>query len=239
MRSDSAPITAAHKAAASDARPAIGSSRWRCRGGQDAHRIAADAEEHGVAEAHHPAIAQDHVEADGSDRPDDDACADRQQVALVDAIATGQLQATGTLQDIGEVAPGGRAVAIIDITDDTSSYNLPGGSSAQVALYTEYAHHFAIIRRILLRMRSWQNFVFLEGHGGGEGRPLGRGPSTLPIGLPGLARDLGGQSRGSAYPSTPPSRNVRFTPDSGHSSVQVGCPLSASKRTFIAPSRCR
>ena len=88
---------------------------------------------------------------------------------VLDSIATGQLQATGTLQDIGEVAPGGRAVAIIDITDDTSSYNLPGGSSAQVALYTEYAHHFAIIRRILLRMRSWQNFVFLEGHGGGGG----------------------------------------------------------------------
>ena len=65
--------------------------------------------------------------------------------------------------------PGGRAVAIIDIEDDTSAYNLPGGAEAQVAVYTPYAHHFAIIRRILLRMRSWQNFVFLEGHGGGGG----------------------------------------------------------------------
>jgi hypothetical protein len=64
----------------------------------------------------------------------------------------------------GQDVPGGRAVAIIDIADDTSSYNLPGGSSAQVALYTPYAHHFAIIRRILLRMRSWENYVFLEGH---------------------------------------------------------------------------
>jgi len=36
--------------------------------------------------------------------------------------------------------------------------------AAQVALYTPYAHHFAIIRRILLRMRSWENYVFLEGH---------------------------------------------------------------------------
>jgi multidrug resistance efflux pump len=88
---------------------------------------------------------------------------------VLDAIATGQLQATGTLQDMGADVPGGRAVAVIDIMDDISSYNLPGGSSAQVALYTEYAHHFAIIRRILLRMRSWQNFVFLEGHGGGGG----------------------------------------------------------------------
>ena len=83
---------------------------------------------------------------------------------VLDAIATGQLQATGVLQDLGADVAGGRAIAIIDITDDISSYNLPGGSAAQVALYTEYAHHFAIIRRILLRMRSWQNYVFLEGH---------------------------------------------------------------------------
>jgi multidrug resistance efflux pump len=83
---------------------------------------------------------------------------------VVDAIATGQLQATGSLQDMGASMPGGRAVAVIDIEQDMSAYNLPGGSAAQVALYTPFAHHFAIIRRILLRMRSWENYVFLEGH---------------------------------------------------------------------------
>ena len=73
---------------------------------------------------------------------------------VIDAIATGQLQATGVLQDMGIDIPGGRAVAIIDIKDDTSAYNLPGGAEAQVAVYTPYAHHFAIIRD-LLRMKSW------------------------------------------------------------------------------------
>jgi len=63
-----------------------------------------------------------------------------------------------------EIIVDGRAVAIIDIKDDTSGYNLPGGAAAQVAVYTPFAHHFAIIRRILLRMRSWENYVFLEGH---------------------------------------------------------------------------
>jgi hypothetical protein len=53
---------------------------------EDADGVAADAEEHGVAEAHQPAITQDHVEADGGDRPDDDAGADRQQVALVEGL---------------------------------------------------------------------------------------------------------------------------------------------------------
>jgi multidrug resistance efflux pump len=83
---------------------------------------------------------------------------------VIDAIATGQLQATGSLQDMGASMPGGRAVAVIDVEQDMSAYNLPGGSAAQVALYTPFAHHFAIIRRILLRMRSWENYVFLEGH---------------------------------------------------------------------------
>jgi len=53
---------------------------------------------------------------------------------------------------------------VIDVNQDMSGYNIPGGAAAQVALYTPYWHHFAIIRRILLRMRSWQNYVFLEGH---------------------------------------------------------------------------
>jgi len=88
---------------------------------------------------------------------------------VIDAIALGQLQATGSLQDMGVALPGGRAVAIIDVVEDTSDYNIPGGAAAQVAVYTPYAHHFALIRKILLRMRSWENFVFLEGHGGGGG----------------------------------------------------------------------
>lgn len=84
---------------------------------------------------------------------------------VLDAIATGQMQAQGTLQDMGErPLDAGRAVATIELHDDISGFNLPGGAAAQVAVYTPYAHHFAIIRRILLRMRSWENFVFLEGH---------------------------------------------------------------------------
>lgn len=83
---------------------------------------------------------------------------------VLDAIAPGQFQASGSLQDMGERLPGGRAVAVIDVDEDLSRYTIPGGAAAQVALYTPYWHHFAIIRRILLRMRSWQNYVFLEGH---------------------------------------------------------------------------
>lgn len=83
---------------------------------------------------------------------------------VLDAIAAGQLEATGMLVDVGTRTAGGRALAVIDIEDDMSSYQIPLGAAAQVAIYTEHWHHVSLLRKILLRMRSWQNYVFLEGH---------------------------------------------------------------------------
>lgn len=87
---------------------------------------------------------------------------------VLDAIAAGQFQATGTLQDFGAThTETDRATAEIQLSDDISGYQIPLGSSAEVAILTEHWHHIALLRRILLRMRSWQNYIFLEGHGGG------------------------------------------------------------------------
>ena len=85
---------------------------------------------------------------------------------VLDVIAAGQFQATGVLQDFAAQTGNDRAVAEIDITDDLSDYQIPMGSSAEVAILTHHWHHIALLRRILLRMRSWQNYVFLEGHSG-------------------------------------------------------------------------
>lgn len=87
------------------------------------------------------------------------------RVALVlEAIAAGQLQATGVLQDFGAQTQNDRAVAEIEILDDISDYQIPMGAAAQVAILTEHWEHVALLRRILLRMRSWQNYIFFEGH---------------------------------------------------------------------------
>jgi multidrug resistance efflux pump len=87
--------------------------------------------------------------------------------SVVDAIAAGQLISALTLIEPETRTTAGRAVAIIDVTDDVSDYHIPLGATAQVAIYSEHWHHLSLLRKILLRMRSWQNFVFLEGHGGG------------------------------------------------------------------------
>jgi multidrug resistance efflux pump len=93
---------------------------------------------------------------------------------VVDAIGAGQLATTPALVEPETRTTAGRALAIIDVSDDLSDYQIPLGSTAQVAIYTEHWHHLSLLRKILLRMRSWENYFFLEGHGGGgEGASAG------------------------------------------------------------------
>lgn len=77
-----------------------------------------------------------------------------------DAIAQGQLQTTGTLLNPEDRSKSqGRALVRIDLTDDMSGYHIPPGSVAQVAVYSDHWRPIAIIRRIMLRMKSWLNYV--------------------------------------------------------------------------------
>ena len=95
---------------------------------------------------------------------------------VVPAIAAGQLSTSATLVEPETRTAAGRALANIDVTDDMSDYQIPLGSKAQVAIYTEHWHHLSLLRKILLRMKSWQNYIFLEGHGGGGGGSGGHRP---------------------------------------------------------------
>ena len=55
----------------------------------------------------------------------------------------------------------GRVPVAIKITDPAfDEYELPGGVFGQAAIYSEYVHHIAMLRRILLRMSAWMNYVF-------------------------------------------------------------------------------
>ncbi len=79
-------------------------------------------------------------------------------------IAQGQLQPSGNLVDPEQIKGEGRILVIIEPEDDISKYLVVPGSSAQVAIYTHHMHHLAILRKVLLRMKSWTNFIFGDGH---------------------------------------------------------------------------
>lgn len=77
-------------------------------------------------------------------------------------IPQGQLQPTGLLIDPDLIKGEGRILVEIEPTEDMSKYLIVPGTTAQVAIYTEHMHHLALLRKVLLRMKSWLNFVFGE-----------------------------------------------------------------------------
>ncbi|MBE2180430.1 MAG: HlyD family secretion protein [Chthoniobacterales bacterium] len=79
-------------------------------------------------------------------------------------IPQGQLQATGTLIDPEQIKGDGRIIVELDIEEDISKFNIPPGSMGSAAIYTEHMHHLSIMRKVLLRMKSWMNFLFGDGH---------------------------------------------------------------------------
>jgi multidrug resistance efflux pump len=83
-------------------------------------------------------------------------------VAVLPDMAEGQLQNSGNLIGTEAFKRIGRVPVVIKVTDDMSEFGLPTGSRAQVAVYSDHWHHVAIMRKILLRMSSWQNYLYLD-----------------------------------------------------------------------------
>jgi multidrug resistance efflux pump len=82
---------------------------------------------------------------------------------VLPVIGEGQVQPSGTLISYTGSPPAGRVPVVIEITDpDYEQYRavMPGGSYGQAAIYSTHFHHVAIMRKILLRMASWMNYIF-------------------------------------------------------------------------------
>lgn len=83
--------------------------------------------------------------------------------SVLTVIGEGQVQPSGSLISFTGAPPPGRVPVIIEITDpDFSRYQgrVPGGAYGQAALYSQHFHHIAAMRKILLRMAAWMNYIF-------------------------------------------------------------------------------
>jgi multidrug resistance efflux pump len=82
------------------------------------------------------------------------------------AIAEGQLQPGGDMIEAEKIDQGGRINVVIDFDDGVlEGFHIPPGSTGQVAVYSDHMRGIGVMRRVLLRMKSWMNFVFSDGHG--------------------------------------------------------------------------
>lgn len=77
------------------------------------------------------------------------------------AIGEGQMQPMADFLRYNQQTIPGRVAVAIEITDPRlDEYRLPGGLFGQAAIYTEHFHHIGLIRKVLLRMAAWMNYVF-------------------------------------------------------------------------------
>ncbi len=86
-------------------------------------------------------------------------------VRVQEAIAQGQVQATGALIDPDLVKGAGRVLVSMKIADENlAKYQIVPGTAGVAAVYTDHFRHLDVIRKVLLRMNSWTNYLFSDGH---------------------------------------------------------------------------
>lgn len=80
----------------------------------------------------------------------------------VPSLAEGAVQATGNLIKAKEMTQRGLVPVLVEVDDDLEGYVVRDGAFAEVAVYSDKMHHVAIMRKILFRMKSWQNYLYLD-----------------------------------------------------------------------------
>ena len=74
-------------------------------------------------------------------------------------LAEGAISAAGQLRTLDDSGKRGLIPVAITLEADLSEYNLPAGSNAMVAVYTGEKHHLNIARKMILRIKSWENWL--------------------------------------------------------------------------------
>lgn len=83
-------------------------------------------------------------------------------IDVLPAIGESQFQARGSLLGTEALRTSGRVFVTLKITDDLSDYHLPMGTAVEVAVYSDRFTHVSIMRKVLIRMKSWQNYLYLD-----------------------------------------------------------------------------
>jgi multidrug resistance efflux pump len=85
--------------------------------------------------------------------------------SIIWASGTGQLPASGTIPVTGVLAaPSQRFAVKFDIADKDKDLFLPAGAAGDAAIYTEHAAFLHIIRKVILRVGSYLNYIIPKLH---------------------------------------------------------------------------
>lgn len=79
---------------------------------------------------------------------------------VMTAIPEGEVDASGQLLSATSAHSPGRIPIVFDYAEDVAGLNLPVGAQATVAVYTDRVHALSFLRKIIVRIHSWENYVF-------------------------------------------------------------------------------
>ncbi|MCL1138732.1 HlyD family secretion protein [Shewanella pneumatophori] len=79
---------------------------------------------------------------------------------VLPAMAEGEIQSSGALVSSNRLMVRGRALVLIKLEDHEVRTRFPAGVSGHAAIYTEHFSHVSIMRKVLLRMQGWLNYLF-------------------------------------------------------------------------------
>ncbi|NEV64586.1 HlyD family secretion protein [Thiorhodococcus minor] len=80
---------------------------------------------------------------------------------ILPVIGEGQVSPGAQLMRFGQQRVPGRVAVKLQIRDPRfEEFRLPGGVFGQAAIYSDHFHHVAVMRKVLLRMAAWMNYVF-------------------------------------------------------------------------------
>lgn len=83
-------------------------------------------------------------------------------IQLLPAMSEGEFQANGQLISANRLAVHGFSVGIIELEENLSDYHLPFGVQGKAVVINHESDplHVSLMRRILLRMMGWINYVY-------------------------------------------------------------------------------
>ncbi|MFO0852032.1 MAG: biotin/lipoyl-binding protein [Gemmataceae bacterium] len=79
---------------------------------------------------------------------------------VLTAMQEGELDAGGQILSTTPEHATGHVPVVFDYDEDVAGLDLPVGAQASIAVYTDRVHALSILRKIILRIKSWENFVF-------------------------------------------------------------------------------
>ena len=76
------------------------------------------------------------------------------------AMPEGEIVTSGELVSMTAASAKGYVPVAFEYGEDVAALDLPVGAQASIAIYTHRVHALSLVRKLILRMKSWENYIF-------------------------------------------------------------------------------